>query len=276
MTDNIEVSYRETASEPTGYYLGLDLGQAADFSALVVDERAEVRVITLKKKPWQPEPIESGSRTIVRHRVRFIHRYPLGTAYPEIVGSVKGILAQLPEMHDRPELWVDGTGVGRGVVDIFREARLSPIAVAITAGDQARRISHDDVRIPKRELASLVQAALQTGRIEIARDLSHSRTLEDELSNFRVKIATGGNETFEGRSGVHDDLVLALAIAVWAAEKRGTGAGAAMLELARRDMKNYHAANGGKPEPIAKTYQPGSTQWAEQQAEIARRSQEQA
>ncbi len=267
-----EITYRETTPTPTGFYIGLDLGQAADFSAVLVNERTESRVITLKRKPWQPEPIEAGSRPIIRHRIRFIHRYPLGTSYPDIVASVKGLLAQLPEMRDRPELWVDGTGVGRGVVDIFREAGLSPVSVAITAGAMANQISQFEIRIPKRELASLVQAALQSGRIEIARDLAHSRTLEDELSSFRVKLAAGGNETYEGRSGVHDDLVLGLAIAVWAAEKRDSGPGSAMLELARRQLQAFHDERGGKPEPIRPSFQPGSVEYARQQAEIASKS----
>jgi hypothetical protein len=154
---------------------------------------------------------------MVRHRVRYIHRYPLRTSYPDIVASVARLLAQLPEMRDKPELWIDATGVGRAVLNIFQEARLDPVGVAITAGAMAHRVSHSDIRIPKRELASLMQATLQTERVTIARDLAHSLTLEDELSNFGVKLAAGGNESYEGRSGVHDDLVLALAIAVWAA-----------------------------------------------------------
>jgi hypothetical protein len=260
------ISYRETLSKVTGFYIGLDLGQAADFSALVVNERAESRQIIMRKKPWQPEPVDSGSRMMVRHRVRYIHRYPLGTSYPDIVASVARLMAQLPEMRDKPELWIDATGVGRAVLNIFQEARLDPVGVAITAGAMAHRVSHSDIRIPKRELASLMQAALQTERVTIARDLAHSRTLEDELSNFRVKLAAGGNESYEGRSGVHDDLVLALAIAVWAAEKRDSGPGASWLEIARQQMEDFHESNGGRPTPIVKTHQPGSVEYAAQEA----------
>ena len=270
--DDVEITYRETAPVTTGFYLGVDLGQAADYSAVVVDERTEARVLTLKRKPWQPTPIEAGWRPIVRHRIRYIHRYVLGTSYPDIVASTSRLLAQLPEMRDRPETWIDATGVGRAVLDIFTEAKLNPVGVAITAGATAHRVSQSDIRIPKRELASLMQAVLQSGRIEIARDLAHSRTLEDELSNFRVKLSAGGNETYEGRSGVHDDLVLALAIAVWAAEKKDSGPGSAFLGLAKRQLEEYQGSNGGPAEPVRPTYQPGSVEFAQQQAEIAAKS----
>ena len=43
-----------------------------------------------------------------------------------------------------------------------------------------------------------------------------ANTLTSELLNFKVKITTVGNETFESwRERDHDDLVLALACALW-------------------------------------------------------------
>jgi hypothetical protein len=137
----VVTTYRATACEPTGFVLGLDLGQSNDYTAIITNQRCEGRVLTMKQKPWQPGPEQTGSRVLIRHQIRFIHRYTLGTPYPEIVSSVKSILAQLPEVRDKPELFVDGTGVGRGVVDIFREAGLSPVAVAITAGTSVNRVS---------------------------------------------------------------------------------------------------------------------------------------
>ncbi|MFL5285370.1 MAG: hypothetical protein ACJ8AW_31430 [Rhodopila sp.] len=269
-------TYEETLCRPLGFIVSADLGQAADYTAVVVNEWAEGRRLTMTKKPGQTEPVQTASHPLVKHRIRYLHRYSLGTPYPEIVASIKGLMAQLPEMPRKPQLWVDGTGVGRAVIDIFRSnARMNPVSVAITAGDRVNRVSSTEVRIPKRELASLVQSCLQTGRIEIARELILSRTLEDELSNFKVKISLGGNETYEGRSGVHDDLVLALAIAVFAAEKRNDVPGAAMLELARRELAQLRGEDPDA-EPVTReecAWQPGSVEhsrWTEE-----RRRQEQ-
>lgn len=238
--------------QATGYYIAVDLGQAADYTAVVVNERAQA--------------FEAG-KTVVHHRIRYLHRYALGTTYPTVVDSVRKLLAQLPEMPQKPELLIDQTGVGRAVGDIFREAGMHPVGISITGGSSVNRVSQYDIRVPKRELASITQAILQTGRIAIAHDVPFAQTLEDELSNFKVRITQTGSEQFEGRTGVHDDLVLALAIALWSAEGRHSAPGMALLELARRELQSIQ---GDKPTPIARTYQPGSVEWAAEQAEKAR------
>jgi hypothetical protein len=44
--------------------------------------------------------------------------------------------------------------------------------------------------------------------------------IEAELRAFRVKLTPAGNDTFESaRERDHDDLVLAMALAVWAGER---------------------------------------------------------
>jgi hypothetical protein len=45
------------------------------------------------------------------------------------------------------------------------------------------------------------------------------------MANMRVSVTSGGREKFGARSGEHDDLVLAVALAVWGMKKvtgRGT------------------------------------------------------
>jgi len=54
-----------------------------------------------------------------------------------------------------------------------------------------------------------------------------------ELQDFRVEFTAAGHLTFNARSGKHDDLVLALAIAVWRAYGGGMASFAA-YELMRR------------------------------------------
>jgi len=67
---------------------------------------------------------------------------------------------------------------------------------------------------------SVLIAIYQSERLKIAAGLVEGPTLIHELVNFRpkVNIATG-NESFEAwRESIHDDLVLAVAMAVWFAE----------------------------------------------------------
>ena len=189
------------------YYLGLDLGQTTDFTALCVLERPRLT------DPNEPDPI---------YALRHLQRFPLGTPYPQIVRDVIALLKTPPMPGSL--MAVDQTGVGRAVVDLFREAfdhkvtcRFVPIT--ITSGHQVTR-GNGSIMVPKKELVSTLQVVLQTRRLQIARSLPDAEVLVREMENFKVKITTAGNETFDSwRQNIHDDLVLAVALAVWVAEQ---------------------------------------------------------
>ncbi len=119
-----------------------------------------------------------------------------------------------------PSLVVDQTGVGRPVVDLFRQARLRLIPVTITGGEKQSR-GEDGYHVPKRNLVSALQIAFQAGKLRIAKDLVEAETLVKELLNFRAKINSSGRDTYEAwREGMHDDLVLAVSLACWWAEEK--------------------------------------------------------
>jgi hypothetical protein len=85
----------------------------------------------------------------------------------------------------------------------------------ITGGD-AVTSEGGITRVPKRELVSIVQVCLQTARLKIAPDLKEAATLTSELQNFQVKITDNAHDTYGAwREGTHDDLVLAVALALW-------------------------------------------------------------
>ncbi|HEY7157283.1 MAG TPA: hypothetical protein VH575_25240 [Gemmataceae bacterium] len=195
--------------------IGLDLGQAADYSALVI-VRENGR--------------DTDGRTV--WAVPMIRRWQLGTAYPAIVADVDALARSL----DKPALVADATGVGRAVVDLFREASLPVselVAVTITGGHEVNRVTWEDARVPKRDLVGAVQSALQGRRLKIAKQLPEAATLTRELSTFRVKInVASATESFEAwRERDHDDLVLALALALWVAEE-----GEQVLEVISFDL----------------------------------------
>jgi hypothetical protein len=176
------------------YTIGLDLGQATDYTALVIVE-------------------ESDDRT--RCDVREIRRWPLGTPYPAIVADVVALMT-MPVLAE-PALVVDATGVGRPVVELFAAAGCQPIGVMITAGNHATRDPDSGYwHVPKKELVSSVQIQLQSGTLQIAQALPEARTLTEELLNFQAKITTAANDVYgEWRTGKHDDIVLALSLALW-------------------------------------------------------------
>ena len=53
------------------------------------------------------------------------------------------------------------------------------------------------------------------GDLRIAASLPDAAVLARELQDFRVRFTEAGNATFNAREGAHDDLVLALALAVF-------------------------------------------------------------
>ena len=143
--------------------------------------------------------------------------------YPAIVAAVAGMLKQPPLSSGTPRLAVDETGVGAPVVDLFRQARLNAVLhpIHITGGSTVNRDRGVEY-VPKRNLVSVVQVALQTDKLKIAEALPEAGTLVRELQDFQVKITEAANDTYGAwREGAHDDLVLAVALALYVGKKRG-------------------------------------------------------
>jgi hypothetical protein len=151
-------------------------------------------------------------------QIGHLERLPLGTPYPGIVARVGRLLGKLPA---RTELVIDFTGVGRPVFDMFTDLGISPLGVLITSGI-AETWDGAICSVPKLTLVSRLQALLHEGRLKIQKELPEAETLVRELQDFRVEFTAVGHLTFNARSGKHDDLVLALAIAVWRAHGAGS------------------------------------------------------
>jgi hypothetical protein len=58
--------------------------------------------------------------------------------------------------------------------------------------------------------------------LKIAAVLSDAGALQQELKDFQRKVSDAGSATYNARTGAHDDLVLAVAIALWWATSRPT------------------------------------------------------
>src|SRR5262249_31270423 len=150
---------------------------------------------------------------------RHLERVALNTSYPEVAARVREIVTS-DELTGRCTLVVDATGVGAPVVDLLRAARLGCllVPVLITGGDRAA-LSDGVWKVPKRDLITGVQVMLQQERLSIAGDVPEGKRLVEEMMNMRVRVSAAGNETFGAwREGAHDDLVLAVALAVWRAK----------------------------------------------------------
>ena len=259
------------------YVVGLDLGQSSDPTALAILRRSDAL-----NEAGRPR-LGGDQQPLRKFDCVHLHRYPLGTPYPSIVADVADMLAR-PELSvpgtersappdvpmtinadgtvtdhaptvDLPPLAVDATGVGRPVVDMFTAAKLKArlMPVTITAGAETRydRWGPGVSRaawVPKTELVSVVQAALQGERLKVAAGLPLADTLKKELLNFKVKVSLAGAEQFGAwREGDHDDLVLAVALAMWLGEQRRRETAGVL----RGDgPRSHHGAPGRRGGPL--------------------------
>lgn len=186
---------------PPEYVIGLDLGKSQDYTALSI----------LEIHGREPEST---------YHCRHLQRYKLGTSYPQIVAAVRELCRREPLLSHRPQLAIDQTGVGAPVVDMFKQAALNADLkpVLIHGGDHAT-LEGGIWRVPKRELVGVCQVALQTGKLKIAAELPEVSILTQELQNFQVSISTSGFDSYEARTGAHDDLVLSVAMALFLARR---------------------------------------------------------
>src|SRR5215208_5017487 len=203
------------------FCVGLDLGQSNDYTALAVVEKVG------------REGDHHGHHDDHLLHLRHLERYELRTPYPTMVSCVAQLVSdpQLRRTHfdwrmgrdvlDEPELLVDATGVGRPVVDLFKERGLRYTAITITGGNKVTSVA-GGYGVPKRDLIGALEVPFHSGRLKVAAGLRLWETLRSELQTFRRKVSlTRGMDTYEHwRKGDHDDLVLAAARACWGAERR--------------------------------------------------------
>ena len=126
------------------WFVGVDLGQSRDYTAIAALERAELT--------GEFDPAMFARRKKVALRLRYLERVPLGTPYPDIVERVKRT-TKAPELAGRCQVAVDATGVGRPVVDLLRKAGLgATIMPAIITGGAAESLNNGYYSVPKRDL----------------------------------------------------------------------------------------------------------------------------
>lgn len=195
--------------EDRTFIIGADLGQSNDYTAISVLERIIKGKGVLGKQ----------RRGEWRYHLRHLERPPRGTEYPVVVDRLIE-LYQSPQLeHHKKAVVIDLTGVGRPVYDLMvrNGFKDSLNAITITAGNNAIQPKRGIYHVPKRDLVTNLQVLLQNDELKIAKGIKEADALIEELTNFQVKITANGHDVYGGRSGVHDDLVLSVAMAAWLA-----------------------------------------------------------
>jgi hypothetical protein len=116
---------------------------------------------------------------------------------------------------------IDATGVGKPIVDMLKRAYSGSLhAVSITSGETVSEPGPYSHNVPKTDLVAAVEVVMQTHRLKALATCPLQEDLAAELSHFKFDLGARGKVSYEAMSGAHDDLVLALSLALWWAERR--------------------------------------------------------
>jgi hypothetical protein len=260
-------------AEPPSFFCGLDLGQAADPSALCILEEplwipSQPEDLDITQLPLWPEgrfgwvyPSELLRVQVAYFRrlnwggvrpadpplaVRRLHRWGLRTPYHEIVRDVERLLELPPLSEHRTILALDVTGVGAGIQDMFDARGLSLTGVLITGGQQPEA-TWDEVtgayHVPKGRLVLAARLLLEQRRLRLSEADPLTSVLVKELQDFKYKITAAANVVYSAREGQHDDILLALSMAAWLRSHMLRYVDAAMVQAERRKRSQLQEAH---------------------------------
>ncbi len=191
--------------ERKGFVISADLGQANDYTAISIIERTVTGF---------------GVYNEVSLHLRHIER-ERGRPYPDIVDRLLDLYRSIPLRGYDKLVVIDYTGLGRPFYDMMRRAgfRRSLEAISITSGNEP---DYQGVHwnVPKRDLVTNLQILLQNGKLKIAKGLKEAPALIEEMANFQTTISASGRDTYNGRPGTHDDIVMSVAMGAWLANRK--------------------------------------------------------
>jgi hypothetical protein len=181
---------------------GVDLGKMQDYSTLAILQLV-----------GELNPI---------YQCGWLHRFALNTRYMNVVKQVTDLINRPVFANCDKHLVLDHTCVGNPVSEMFEgyePLKLNPLKIDYHGGFEVTKKEEDRYSVPKRDLAMEMNKIMQSRRLKVASALEHAEAFQKEMEAFRLKITAKGNDTYEAeRESDHDDLVLAVACAIWAGE----------------------------------------------------------
>lgn len=154
------------------------------------------------------------------YRLKSLIRPRLGTSYMAIADKLNQIISRSELRTDglKPLLVIDGTGVGAAVEDILRSGGMNPVSIKIHGGKEIHWRGLE-IGVPKKDLVISLLSVFNQGRLQIPREIPEKDMILEELQKFKVRINPRTRRaTFSG-DGAHDDIILSLAMGIFAGEK---------------------------------------------------------
>ena len=195
------------------FALGWDIGQKVDPSALALVRRSRTPIPP-------PEGIGSDCRQLLGPNVFTVlglERIALNTDYVAQCAIVANRLAYARARAGRAgcQLVCDITGGGLVISNVLTAHGLDHLGIVIRPGTKDDR-SHGNVwHIAKQNIAARLSAEFHQKTLHILPTLREAAVLADEISNFHATVNEHTSYVSYGaRSGKHDDLCLALGVAL--------------------------------------------------------------
>lgn len=170
-------------------------------------------VIEPRSAYWHPKGNESEIDYKNYFDVLWLERLDAGRPFPAIVARVRKIASerQLARGYD---ILVDITRTGSAPLRLFEDLGLhyvQPVEITNTA---EATYQNGIQYLPRRDMIGTAQVALQDDKLKVSDGLDLAATLLTDLQAFDPTMTGRAAET-----GRNDDLVTAVAIAVWWADR---------------------------------------------------------
>ena len=189
--------------EKGSHIVSVSLGTVAEPSGLVV---VNPRTQLLK-------PDEDGRRDSENYfDVTWIRRFPAGCPIPEVVARVAELISN-KLLAKKCSTLLDITSTGAAPERVFESRGLHPTLIDLT---NAGAEEHAGPGVPLRDVIGAAQVVAQTRRLQVASELELAKTLIGDLQAFDFKPVERNPDLRGGRNA---DLVFALAVALWWADK---------------------------------------------------------
>jgi hypothetical protein len=212
--------------------VGVSLGHRHQKTAISVTERAYIptgetfNAVDYNHR-YKRTRLMAREKVMVEYHVRHLERHGPPSRYASVAQRFPEVVHKIGQDII---LVVDLTATGRPAYSLILGELTSalegtrirfkhcPITVSGVTGGVSRS-PEVGFLVPRRDLISASQILFDKGQLKIAEALPLARTLTDELLAFKPKPVTPGDDLEGWREGKDDDLVLAVAISVWAAER---------------------------------------------------------
>lgn len=174
--------------------VGIDIGSLVDYTAVCVLEIGRDR-----------------GQVIQYMNCIYLDRLQIGQSYLSQIDEIAVILRKIPGAS----VALDFTGIGNPVSQLWGACGMKiDTKISIHGGDK-KSYENGITYIPKRDIIGGITVGLQSGKLKFAAGLPLIKEIVNELISYEVKInPSTGHDSYNARSGQHDDMILALGCAV--------------------------------------------------------------